>query len=438
MPFSVLILFHNIAFAQFYPITMYKNSGGGGGGDPCAGSPSVGTVCSDGSVYAGLTPDNNRKMFATRCDLGLRWDGTSCTTTGVPGTELRNPTWNNNGSVGWFYDSGLAGTSLTAITSTDARNSGAANTTAIVAAFTGTHAASLCDALSLHSQTDWYLPALREAAVLYTNRTAIGNFSTSTGSQYWVSNQADQMNAYYAEFDSNGRAQTASVNATAATRYARCVRAEALADPCSGTPTRGTVCSDGTMYVGLSDDGNKKMYMERCDEGLTWNSATSTCTGSASTFGWGKATWWPTHTNVSGITDAGSYGTPTSKVYTPTSVYTGKANSSAMATTRWDTATPSPEFHESAVTCETTSDGNYARTDWYLPSVNELNTLLVARLPSYNISNNGTYWTSTEVDATNAVMIQTQNEPTYANFGLSYQTYSKPQVLRVRCVRREP
>ena len=38
--------------------------------DPCVSTSTPGTVCADGSVYAGISPDGNSKMFAARCDVG--------------------------------------------------------------------------------------------------------------------------------------------------------------------------------------------------------------------------------------------------------------------------------------------------------------------------------------------------------------------------------
>ena len=54
----------------------------GTGARPCAGSPSPGDVCADGSVYAGLSPDGNVKMYTTPADAGQ-----------FP--------WNNGNNGGW-------------------------------------------------------------------------------------------------------------------------------------------------------------------------------------------------------------------------------------------------------------------------------------------------------------------------------------------------
>ena len=58
----------------------------------CTGSPTPGTVCSDGTIYAGQSPDGNVKMYTTRCDEGENWDGSGCT-----GVRVRVP-WNDGNS----------------------------------------------------------------------------------------------------------------------------------------------------------------------------------------------------------------------------------------------------------------------------------------------------------------------------------------------------
>lgn len=139
--------------------------------DPCAGSPAAGTVCSNGSVYAGLSPDGNVKMFTTPADAG----GFS---------------WNNGNSSGYVA------------TTRTSNTTGEANTAAIIlvdadSGVGGTQphqAAQQCADLNAHGQTDWYLPARNELNVLYTNRAAIGGFNTSgawPAGLYWSSSEID-------------------------------------------------------------------------------------------------------------------------------------------------------------------------------------------------------------------------------------------------------
>ena len=151
--------------------------------DPCAGSPVAGTVCADGSVYAGISPDGNVPMFVTRCDAGGSLVGSTCT--GRSGI-----TWNNGTDYGSPYDCINWGcTGATSITD------GRTNTDTLAGA-TGRgsphQAAIYCQDLELHGKTDWYLPAKDELNVLYTNRVAIGGFDLGgsyPSGYYWSSSE---------------------------------------------------------------------------------------------------------------------------------------------------------------------------------------------------------------------------------------------------------
>lgn len=144
--------------------------------DPCSGSPTAGTVCSDGTVYAGLTPDGNVKMYTTASD----------NSTGVPWNNGNNANYTNVGATSW--------------------TSGATNTTTLVGADAdsstgGTQphqAAQICDNLVANGHTDWYLPSRDEMAILNTNKAAIGNFTTNV---YWTSTQFSTTNAYAYAFN---------------------------------------------------------------------------------------------------------------------------------------------------------------------------------------------------------------------------------------------
>lgn len=126
--------------------------------DPCAGSPSVGDVCADGSVYAGLSPDGNVPMYVTS-------------------TDAPDAFWNNGSSIGvvrTFFSS---------------TTTGAANTAGL-AVFGGAEspyqAAVSCNDLNAHGLTDWYLPARDELTVIYTNWEAIGGFASGF---YWSASE---------------------------------------------------------------------------------------------------------------------------------------------------------------------------------------------------------------------------------------------------------
>ena len=169
----------------------------------CASSPSIGTVCTDGSVYAGLSPDTNVAMYAQRCDQGQTWNGTTCT-----GTRS-NITW-NNGTSTWIFEGYNNNTT------------GRANTTALAALADGASphaAAQTCENLNEDGHTDWYLPSLSELNVLYQNNGYIGYFNT-TGTYYWSSTEYNISTAWIERF-SDGSQNT---NFKYTTYLVRCVR----------------------------------------------------------------------------------------------------------------------------------------------------------------------------------------------------------------------
>ena len=61
-------------------------------------------------------------------------------------------------------------------------------------------AAKLCADLTAHGKADWYLPAVDELLVLYTNRVAIGGFDTA-GEAYWSSTETNVENARMVRFN---------------------------------------------------------------------------------------------------------------------------------------------------------------------------------------------------------------------------------------------
>lgn len=170
-----------------------------------SGCSPVGTICSDGSVYAGLSPDGNVPMYIPRCDLGQTWDGSVC------GGTRSSLTWNAG-------DPGYVDTSLVNCGSAaGCAASGETNTTTLVATDASTAggvqdhvAARECDNLNVHGQTDWYLPSARELDVIYDNLVdatpvdsapdpLITGFSTG-GSYYWSSSELDHDSGWRQRF----------------------------------------------------------------------------------------------------------------------------------------------------------------------------------------------------------------------------------------------
>ncbi len=150
----------------------------------CPGTPGAGDegcAMPDGSIYAGLSPDGNVPMYTTAADEsnGAHWG-----------------TYNFN----------------TGSTSNVTGRANSADVYAHVQAGDGIYnpddgytpnASVLCEELSAHGHTDWYLPAQDELNVLYTNRAAIGGFNTSgsfTAGYYWSSTELDGTQARFQRF----------------------------------------------------------------------------------------------------------------------------------------------------------------------------------------------------------------------------------------------
>jgi hypothetical protein len=180
----------------------------------CAGlpgtPPAVGTVCADGTVYAGLSPDAGYvPMFTTRCDLGQTWNVGSGTCTGTPQVL----SW-NNGTGNWTTTG--FGSPIT----------GQFNTAGLVAladAGAPYYAADDCNSLSTAGITEgsgaWYLPAQNELNVLYQGSGPIGNFNTS-GQWYWSSTEYNYHYADIQRFSDGNQGNGGKSN----TYLVRCVR----------------------------------------------------------------------------------------------------------------------------------------------------------------------------------------------------------------------
>jgi hypothetical protein len=152
-----------------------------------SGCAPIGTVCSDGTVYAGLSGAST-PMYATPCDAGQTWSGSACT-----GTRLTF-CWNNCNSSGYTTTSvgnsdGQTNTATLVVTDSDS----------ITAGVQQHLAAQYCKSLSQNSHSDWYLPAQTELNTLYTNKAAIGNFDTS-GTLYWTSTEYTNTYAWSQRF----------------------------------------------------------------------------------------------------------------------------------------------------------------------------------------------------------------------------------------------
>jgi hypothetical protein len=180
----------------------------------CAGLPGspppIGTVCADGTVYAGTDPDTSVPMYAMPCDIGMTWDGTTCT-----GTRS-SLTW-NNGTVNWVAEN--TGNFIT----------GKANTATIAAsvdAGSPNAAASNCynSLANGYAVGSWFLPSRDELNILYLNLSSIGGFSGS--GSYYSSTENGSTGAYFQSF-LNGTQVAGSAVASSGKnlgKLVRCVR----------------------------------------------------------------------------------------------------------------------------------------------------------------------------------------------------------------------
>ena len=105
----------------------------------------------------------------------------------------------------------------------DSTTDGAANHANVTVAINTLPAINLCETLSRHGQTDWYLPAHDELEVLYGNRVAINasageNFALNT---CWSSSESSTGVSCHLNFTYGTKA---CVLNKANSQYVRCVR----------------------------------------------------------------------------------------------------------------------------------------------------------------------------------------------------------------------
>jgi len=187
-------------------------------------------------------------------------------------------------------------------------------------------------------------------------------------------------------------------------------------DPCDGTQPIGTTCADGTIYAGLSPDGDVPMFTTPADAPtlMSWNNGTSMWT-------------------VTGMQNCIS-ASPGAQA----SCRTGRANTDLLVALG---TSPSPAPYVAARYCNDLDA--HGHTDWYLPAQDELNRLYVnlARdggadvTPGNSFGFNrtgswpaGWYWSSSE-NAINLARFQRFTDGTQLN-------NAKANGNAVRCVRR--
>ena len=160
------------------------------------GCPNIGNTCSDGTVYAGLSPDGNIPMYTTPTNAGaLPWNNGN--TTGI--VNLYTPT-------------------------TESMTGGAASTAAFIGVDSDSNtgdvqpfqAPEYCYNLDAHGHTDWYVPANDEFLVLRDSYSLIGGFPETA---YWTASEVCCDAMWYLSIPSGGGAGVKRFN-----NMVRCVR----------------------------------------------------------------------------------------------------------------------------------------------------------------------------------------------------------------------
>jgi len=168
----------------------------------------IGRVCSDGTIYAGLSGIGT-PMYATRCDAGQRWNRTKCIGKRI-GLE-----WNSGKMTGVVTVGTINGTDgkmkTATLIATDSHNEMVGVQPHI--------AAQYCANLSKNGHNDWYLPSKSELNTLYIHKTVIKNFNLKN-SFYWSSTEAKDYLAWPQRFSDGYKIRYNKGNAF----YVRCVR----------------------------------------------------------------------------------------------------------------------------------------------------------------------------------------------------------------------
>lgn len=163
---------------------------------PSGDCETIGDICGDGTIYAGLSPDGNVKMYAAAAD--------------APSTLVWGP------GAGSTMDDCAPGP-----WAEDSCKTGEANTTVLAGLGTSYEAATYCADLSAHGHTDWYLPSVLEFQVM----AALGpapNHGFTDEDYYWTSTEVGDSHVFDGYVD--GVDGTVSWDGKYLSLYVRCVR----------------------------------------------------------------------------------------------------------------------------------------------------------------------------------------------------------------------
>ena len=437
--FSVFI-FSTVTYSFPIPFAFVKVSGGA---DPCTvGTPSAGTVCSDGSIYVGIFGPRKYRTTPGGCT-------DSATPVCAGGTDSLEKAW--NGSTGTNVDIATVTNITVNADPSPVTETGDIITPLIVAdaSVSSDSASDYCNDMTFGGDSSWFLPAKSEMAFLYChanvaggthhtsypaediNCVSVGGKSSLIGgfnnTNYWVSTERTTSVASTLHFNNGFQGGRSKVN----NDHVRCMRSY---DKCDDVTTIGASCPGGAIYAGEFDGGKYAITPGDCTD-----SATPTCDGTEDSL---NKRWRGTSgsdADVAGVENV------TGTVTTSSSSFRGDVNTPLIA------ADASVDSDSAADFCNDMVYGGY--DDWYLPSKSELayiycrsdsggthNVLYphedpncasiggkTTELPDFN---GNSYWASTEGSgSSNGQGLQFSN-------GSQGGSFSKASTLRVRCVRR--
>jgi hypothetical protein len=165
-------------------------------------SPAIGTFCSDGTVYLGLSPDGGVKMYTTPCSHGRIWNGTVCSGHSV------GSRWSERATV------------ATGVTNATTGEANTATLAGLSNADSPYGAAQICQNMSFGGQSDWYLPSRGEVSVIHAACSLIPDFVCASPWFYHTSQESSTTDSITYRSNSN---TTASDPKTTAYPF-RCVR----------------------------------------------------------------------------------------------------------------------------------------------------------------------------------------------------------------------
>jgi hypothetical protein len=321
------------------------------------------------------------------------------TNCGIPGTSTADPqcVWSGNTTT-------RIGTTQAGI------GSGYANTSAMIAqSNVAGRAATVARAFQGGGKTDWFLPSKDELNLLYLQRSAIGGFASK---DYWSSSEEDASNAWYKNFSDYGlvnkfvksgeqfpvrpvRAFSSSATGAAPVTTSTSTTTTTVA------ATTLTCAGGGVCRVGDTGPGGGIVFYVAPTR---FTSKGSVC-DAACKYLEAAPVGWITAATPAGQTNCGIPGTSTAD---PQCVWSGNTTT-RIGTTQ--AGIGSGYANTSAMIAQSNVAGRAAtvarafqgggKTDWFLPSKDELNLLYLQRSAIGGFASKD-YWSSSEVAASNA------------------------------------